>query len=174
MPTRTDVLPESAGVPANRVQTLLGPAKRDKADPAPAGRQCPSTGHDRVSGHAEARYLSTHKAWHAIAFVLERAGFPVDIVYGEERFADDEDLGYGPPRYLTAQRVRTAADLLAVTSFDALTAGVSPATLAQADLYPQVWDEPESLEWVRGWYEPLVSYFAKAARDDHALLVWLD
>ena len=36
---------------------------------------------------AEARCLSTHKAWHAIAFLLERAGFPVDIVYGEQRFA---------------------------------------------------------------------------------------
>jgi Domain of unknown function (DUF1877) len=69
---------------------------------------------------AEARHLSTHTAWHTIAFLLERATFPVDIVYGEEEFAEDQDWGYGPPRYLTAEWVQTAAEALAATSFDAL------------------------------------------------------
>lgn len=123
---------------------------------------------------AQARSPSTHTAWHAIAFLLERATFPVDIVYGEEEFAEDEDWGYEPPRYLTAERVQTAAKALAATSFDALQAGVTPATLAQADIYPQIWDQPDSMEWVRGWYDPLVSYFADAARRGHAVLVWLD
>ena len=126
----------------------------------------------------KARHLSTHKAWHAIAFLLEHASFPVDIVYGEARFSEDEnednDWGYGPPRYLTPERVRTAAEALADTSFETLVAGVIPATLAQADLYPQVWDESDSLEWVRSWYEPLVPYFAHAAERGEALLIWLD
>jgi hypothetical protein len=125
---------------------------------------------------SEARYLSTHKAWQAIGFILERAGFPVDIVYGEGRFANDEDIdwGYGPPQYLTPERVRVASQALAASSFDALTAGVTPAVLAQADIYPQVWDEPDSLEWVRGWFEPLIPYFIDAARQRQALLIWLD
>jgi hypothetical protein len=122
----------------------------------------------------KARHLSTHKAWHAIAFLLERAAFPVDIVYGEEQFAEDEDWGYGPPRYLTTERVHAAAEAMAATSFDALQAGLTPAMLAQADIYPQIWDEPDSLEWIRGWYEPLVPYFADAARQGQALLIWLD
>jgi hypothetical protein len=122
---------------------------------------------------ADARHLSTDKAWHAIAFLLERADFPVDIVYGEEQFAEAEDWGYGPPRYLPAERVHLAARALVTTGFDALTAGVTPAELAQADIYPQVWDEPDSLEWVRGWYEPLVAYFAAAARHGQAVLSWL-
>jgi hypothetical protein len=122
----------------------------------------------------KARYLTTHKAWHAIAFLLERAGFPVDIVYGEEAFADDEDWGYGPPRYLTTDRVRIAADALAATSYDALTADVDRSTLAEADIYPQVWDEHDSIDWVRGWYEPLVPFFVDAAKHGQALLIWLD
>jgi hypothetical protein len=124
----------------------------------------------------EARHLSTHKAWQAIAFILGRAGFPVDIVYGEERFSDDEDIdwGYGPPRYLTPERVQVAGQALTATSFDALTAGVTPAVLAQANVYPQIWDEPDSLEWVRGWFEPLIPYFVDTAKQGHALLIWLD
>src|SRR4051794_18514772 len=57
-----------------------------------------------------ARRLTTHKAWHAIEFLLARAGFPVDVVYGEEAVTGDADWGYGPPRYLRAERVRAAAD----------------------------------------------------------------
>ena len=124
----------------------------------------------------EARYLSTHKAWQAIGFILDRAGFPVDIVYGEGRFADDEEIdwGYGPPRYLTPERVQTAGQALAATSFDALAAGVTQAALTQADIYPQVWDEPDSIEWVRGWFEPLIPYFGNAATQGQAMLIWLD
>jgi uncharacterized protein DUF1877 len=123
---------------------------------------------------AKARRLSTHKAWHAIAFLLEHAGFPVDVVYGEQPFAEDEDWGYGPPRYLTVEQVQIAAEALTATSFDVLTIGVTPAMLAQAEVYPQLWDEPDSLGWVRGWYEPLVAYFVEAARRGEAMLVWLE
>jgi uncharacterized protein DUF1877 len=123
---------------------------------------------------AEARHLTTHKAWNAIAFLLERAGFPVDIVYGEEEFAEGEDWGYGPPRYLAAGRVRIAAEALAAVSYDSLTSDVDRTAFAQADIYPQIWDEPDSIEWVRGWYEPLVPFFADAARQGQAMLVWLD
>jgi hypothetical protein len=123
---------------------------------------------------ADARHLTTHKAWQAIAFLLDRAGFPVDVVYGEEQFADEEDWGYGPPRYLTADRVRVAAGALTATSYDDLIRGVTPADLAQAHVYPEIWDEPDSLDWVRGWYEPLVPFFTSAAGQGHAMLVWLD
>ncbi len=129
-------------------------------------------GLDVASG--KARHLSTHKAWNAIAFLLERVGFPVDIVYGEGRFADDEDWGYGPPRYLSAERVQAASEALAATSFARLTAGVTPPMLAEAGVYPQSWDEPDSLEWVRGWYAPLVSYFTDAASQGDAMIIWLD
>ncbi len=122
----------------------------------------------------EARHLSTYKTWHAIAFLLERIDFPVDVVHGEESFDEAEDWGYGPPRYLPVERVHTAAEALAATSFDTLIAGVTPAMLTQADIYPHVWDEPDSLEWVRRCYEPLVPYFAGAARQRQAMLVWID
>lgn len=123
---------------------------------------------------SDVRYLTTHKAWHAISFLLERARFPVDIVNGEVAFAEDEDWGYGPPRYVPADRVRIAAHALAATSYDALIAGVDRADLAKADIYPQIWDESDALDWVRGWFEPLAPYIGAAAQQGHALIVWLD
>jgi hypothetical protein len=46
-----------------------------------------------------------HQTWDLLGFLLRRSAFPVDIVHGEEPLAAD-DWGYGPPQYLTPDRVR--------------------------------------------------------------------
>lgn len=32
----------------------------------------------------------------------------------------------------------------------------------------------DALKWVRGWFEPLKPFFEATARDNDAMLVWLD
>lgn len=123
----------------------------------------------------QARYLSTERAWHVIDYILGRARFPVQIIYGEEDLPgiDDEDWNYGPPSYLTPDRVRVAADALARTTFDDLVSGLGPADMAREERYPHFWDESESLEWVRECFEPLTPYFQAAAGAGDAIVVWI-
>jgi hypothetical protein len=124
---------------------------------------------------AAARCHDTDKAWAALGFLLRRLAFPVDIVRGEEEIPGAEDWGYGPPRHLTPERVRQAAEALAATSPEYLVDGVAPEDLARADVYPRlVWERAESLDYVAGHYRELVPFFQAAARDGHAVLVWLD
>ncbi|MEE4544381.1 YfbM family protein [Streptomyces sp. V4-01] len=124
---------------------------------------------------SQARCHDTDKAWDALRFLLRRAGFPVDIVHGEQSVPWDEDWGYGPPRYLTAARVQEAARALTALSPEHLVEGVAPADLAAADVYPAlVWERGESLDYVAAHYEAVAVFFQAAARDGHAVLVWLD
>ncbi|MEW2612090.1 DUF1877 family protein [Streptomyces sp. NPDC047880] len=67
-------------------------------------------------GPAEARHFTTYKTWDMLRFLLARAEFPVNVIHGEEPFAEDEDWGYGPPRYLRPERVQLAAEALRATS----------------------------------------------------------
>jgi Domain of unknown function (DUF1877) len=129
----------------------------------------------RAPASAQARHLSTEKAWHVIDYILGRARFPVQIVYGEEDLPGigEDDWSYGPPSYLTPDRVRVAADALARTTFDDLVAGLEPADMAREERYPYVGDEPESLEWVRDCFEPLAPYFQAAAGAGEAIVVWI-
>ena len=128
----------------------------------------------------EARHFSTSKTWDMLGFLLTRADFPVDVIQGEEPFAEDEDWGYGPPRSLRSERVRLAARALLATTYDQLVSGVTPADLTKADVYPLAgayplgWDEPGALEWGRHWYDGLTQFFEAAAVADDAMLVWLD
>ncbi|MFG3345078.1 YfbM family protein [Streptomyces sp. NPDC048018] len=123
---------------------------------------------------SRARCHDIDKTWHALDFLLRRIAFPADIVHGEEELPRAEDWGYGPPRYLTAERVRVAAEALAVTPHHALTEGVGPADLAKADIYPHaIWERGESLEYVTGHYQELAAFFQAAARAGDAMLIWL-
>jgi hypothetical protein len=123
---------------------------------------------------AEARCFSTYKTWDMLRFLLARAEFPVNVIHGEEPFAEHEDWGYGPPRYLRPERVQLAAEALRATSYDRLISGVDPTDLTSADVYPLGWNEPDPLAWGRPWYEGLTQFFEAAARADDAILVWLD
>lgn len=123
---------------------------------------------------AEARHFSTYKTWDMLRFLLARAEFPVNVIHGEEPFAEDEDWGYGPPRYLRSERVRLAAEALRATSYAQLISGVDPAELTSAEVYPLGWSEADSLEWGLPWYDGLTQFFEAAATADDAMLVWLD
>lgn len=121
----------------------------------------------------EARHFTTHKTWDLLGFLLRRVAIPVDIVHGEEPLAED-DWGYGPPQYLTADRVQLAADALHQVTYDQLIHGVDHSELAEAGTYPQMWDSPTSLEWARDLFTSLTAFFQAAASAGHAMLIWLD
>lgn len=129
---------------------------------------------DEMAASGARRVLETDKAWDAIGYLLRRTDFPVDIVHGEELLPGAEDWGYGPPRYLTPEQVRTAAEALARTGFGQLVHGVTSKDLARAEVYPKiVWERGESLGYVHGHYESLAEFVQSAARDGDALLMWL-
>ncbi|WP_406336907.1 YfbM family protein [Streptomyces zaomyceticus] len=123
---------------------------------------------------AEARHFTTHQTWHLMDFLLKRLAFPVDITYGEEPIPEADGWGYEPPRYLTNERVRLAAERLGQMTYDELIRGVDHAELAAAEVYPQIWDSPSSLEWAGDVFPALTEFFRSAASADHAIVIWLE
>ncbi len=132
--------------------------------------------YDRDDAAATARVLETDKAWHALDFLLNRRGFPVDVVYGEADmpWPEGEDWGYGPPRILTADRVRAAVDALDDHAPDILAEGVTPTDLAAANIYPTaIWERGEEADWVAAHWADLAKYLRAAAREGDAMLLWI-
>ncbi|GAA2372349.1 hypothetical protein Cme02nite_00640 [Catellatospora methionotrophica] len=135
------------------------------------------------------RTHSTGKAWHSLAYLLDRCGLGIPIVSGAEQFIDESvgevenehgylawevDWGYGPPRYLTPEQVAVAAAELAAISGDDLIRGVDQAELVQAEIYPDVWDRPDELPWAAHHLPGVKQFFASAAKDGDAVICWLD
>lgn len=93
---------------------------------------------------AETRHFSTYKTWDLLRFLLSRAGFPVDVIHGEEPFTEEE-WGYGAPKYLRAERVRLAAEALRTTSYDQLIAGADPRNSPAPRCTPSAGTNPSPL-----------------------------
>jgi hypothetical protein len=130
----------------------------------------------REPGAAQPRCLDIDKSWDFLGLLLRRIDFPVDIVRGEEEIPQAGNWGYGPPRYLTPDRVRAAAEALSATPGHALVRNVSAPDLVRDDLYPRIAadDLGPWLTYIVHPYDALVPFFAAAARDGDAVMVWLD
>ncbi len=108
------------------------------------------------------RAVDIDKAWHALWFLTERAGFEVDFVLGGTLLG--EEGGDGPARYFTADEVGNVAAELSRTRFEQLSRGVELSQLEANGIYPSIWDEPDALDYVRGYYDELVTFFAGSAK----------
>ncbi|MET0414847.1 MAG: DUF1877 family protein [Actinoplanes sp.] len=119
------------------------------------------------------RFNGTDKAWHAFAYLLDRRGLDDEIVYGSEPFEGAADWGYGPPRYLPPVQVAACAAALAGLTEESLADGVEVTELAQANLYPSVWDDASEIAWVTHYLPYVQEYFALAAKEGDAVVCWI-
>ena len=116
-------------------------------------------------------WISIEKAWAALGYLLDKAtDGTVDVVFGGTPIG--EDWGFGPPRYLTPDEVRQAADMLSRTPVDRLAAHYDAWQLADAKIYPGVWDDND-LRGLQIDYETLVEFFAVAAESGDGMLLVL-
>ena len=148
---------------------------QDLADRLSEAEYDPQTPTD-VAHH---RTFGTDKTWHALDYLLGRRQFPVSIVYGEEALVEapedpDADWGYGPPSYLTVERVRQAAAALAELTEERLLDGVEAADLQREQIYPNIWDRPDELPWAACYLPDVKIYFAAAAEAGDAIVCWID
>src|SRR5215475_13378114 len=122
-----------------------------------------------------ARYLDIDKTWHIIHFLLnnhawEGSGALFGAVLGGTELTD-EDLDYGPARYLTPADVGATAQAIKQVSFNELWSSLDEARIHEADLYSET--APESEAYVRENYQALQAFFLKAATSNEAIILWL-
>lgn len=118
------------------------------------------------------------KSWHAIHYLLtgeQYDGEPplCNAVLGGDPVG--EDLGYGPARYLTAAEVVDVADALGTVDPDDLRQRYGDGSpLADADIYPSIWDrDPDGLDYVLTHFAELVAFYRRAADNGRAVLQFI-
>ena len=121
--------------------------------------------------------LDIDKSWHLIHFLLTGSAWEgtaplADAVLGGVELGD-EDVGYGPARFLIPDRVGEVAQALARIGGDELWRRFDPAAAAAAEIYPEGWSQDDR-EYVVGNYEDVVSFFRRAADAGNAVLIYLN
>jgi hypothetical protein len=121
--------------------------------------------------------IDVDKAWHGIHFMLTGdawgGGPPLcNVVLGGTEIGDD--IGYGPARYITADEVRAAADVLRELPSKEFARRFDSAAMSENEIYPEIWDEvQESLDYLMSNYELVRDYYSAAASKGNAMLKYL-
>ena len=125
------------------------------------------------------RSLDIDKAWHAIHFLLNGEPWEGDLplhnaVLGGTPLGE-EDVGYGPARFLTPTEVAEVARALRGITPDELRARFDPQRLAAANIYPSIWDDPDdALDYMLINYQSLARFFQQAAQAGDAMLLYIN
>ena len=127
----------------------------------------------------ERRRLDIDKSWHAIHFLLN--GSPWDgtyplvcLVMGGESIGE-QDVGYGPARFLTTQQVKDVANAIEQIPAWELREKFDANRMNDEEIYPHGWrDSAEERDYISQHYLALVKFFKDAADANDAIIVYLN
>jgi hypothetical protein len=121
--------------------------------------------------------LDVDKAWHGLHYVLTGSEWAADSVLGQIVLGGTElgedDLGYGPARYLTPDEVVRSSSALAelTRSADPLER-FDPELMSSMSIYPGHW-EGNDRAWLEDALARLASFFADASARGSAVVACL-
>jgi hypothetical protein len=118
--------------------------------------------------------LDIDKSWHAIDFMLNGREWEEEpplfkVILGGTAIGDD-DLGYGPARYLTPEQVQEVTAALEKISEADFIKKYDPKQMG--DIYPHVWgkNDKETLDYLVGHYRKMVAFYKDAAQKGNAII----
>jgi hypothetical protein len=123
--------------------------------------------------------LDIDKAWHLIHFLLtgepwEGAEPLCNAVLGGAEI-DEEDVGYGPARYLTSTEVNAVATALASISPEELWTRFDLAKVHEADIYPSSWEGNDSdRDYILSYFNDLKAFFTTAQQQHDCMILYLN
>ena len=126
-------------------------------------------------------WLDIEKSWDGLSFLL--TGFGPDevakaapplswTIFGAHVLDPDQDLGYGPANYLTPPQVKGLSAALSGISTSQFKANYNSAKMNELEIYPNNWDD-EGIDFLLPHFERLKKFYAKAAANNDAVIMYL-
>lgn len=128
-------------------------------------------------------FLDLDKSWDGINYILtgeiigglenkpnklERALFSFQVI------DEDQDLGYGPAQYLTSAQVKETFTELEKITDEVLKSKINGSEMNEIGIYPEVWIESESQEFLIESFGEFKEFYKKAAENNEAIVVYIN
>ena len=118
--------------------------------------------------------LSLEKSWHSLHYLLTGSAQEVDSPLGNAILGGKEigpDMGYGPARFLDASQVQEVSSALNKVSNHDLARRFDLRAMTAAKVY--ACDDEGELKLAQHYFQHLVKYYAEAARQGNAMLLYI-
>lgn len=127
--------------------------------------------------HNDDEYLYIDKAWHAIHYILCGQSWEGELPYfnavlgGTE--INDEDVGYGPARYLTPSEIKEVYEAIKNITEKEFKSKFDYKELTKNDIYPQ-FDSNEEADYVWCYFNEVQDIFKRASLNGKYMLLYIN
>ena len=127
--------------------------------------------------------IDIDKAWEGIFFLLtgesigtyDQASPPLSwLLVGPNDIDRNQDMGYGPATYTDIEQTRQIYLALQEISIDELTQRFDSATMLEKDIYPDIWDDENALDYLLQYFEDLKAFYQMATLHHEAVILFLN
>lgn len=128
-------------------------------------------------------FIDVDKSWEGLFFMLtgqslatsDEASAPLlwTLVPPQE-IDPDQDMGYGPATYTTVDQTKEVSAGLNKISLDEFKSRYNGKLMMEMGIYPEVWDEPECLDYLVEYFVLVKDFYNKATEDNQAVIVFIN
>lgn len=120
--------------------------------------------------------MDVDKAWHGLHYLLtgeaEGGEEPLSLAILDGAEIGPE-LDFGPARYLTVEEVKAVAQALAALMPEALAQRYNPRAMQEKQIYPEIWEDDNSVDYLLDFFPALQQFYADAAARGDAVIHYL-
>jgi len=137
---------------------------------------------DKAMDEENPQLIDLDKSWEGVFYLLtgygvenlDKAAPPLSWTLFSGQIVDaEQDLGYGPGNYVTAEQVpQVNAALQTITASD-LRKRFDAKKMMKEKIYPDVWDDPETIDYILEYFESMKKFYAEAAKNSQAVITFL-
>lgn len=121
------------------------------------------------------------KSWDGIIFLLTGESLAnaqhnlVRVLFSGQIIDEEQDLGYGPAHYLTAEQVVELNNEISVITIADLKEKFNPQKMIELEVYPTIWDEgDDAFDYVVDGFLTVQNVFANATKNGEAIITFLN
>ena len=133
--------------------------------------------------HNDKNLIDVDKSWEGLFFLLtgkslataDEASPPLVWTLTPPNEIDSEqDMGYGPATYTTIEQTKEISSALNKISADELRAKYDGKLMMEMGIYPEGWDNNESLEYLIENFNSIKDFYNRAAVDNQAVIIFIN
>jgi len=128
-------------------------------------------------------FLYLDKAWEGMFFIItgqslaeaeEEEAPLLGILMGPTEIDPDQDMGYGPATYTTAEQTRVIYNAIKDLTKEELSANYDPNRMEEEGVYPDIWQNDENaLEYPLDYFDDLKNFYKNAVENGEAVVTFL-
>ena len=140
----------------------------------------PSALEGMIQPGQETPVLDVDKSWEAIFFILTGSALAEDpdhpmgrVVFSQQFFDEDQDMGYGPAHYVTPDQVKELNTELQLITDEEVRSRFDGQRMDEMSIYPEGWEEEGSFDYLADNFMELRSFYASAALNNAAVVFFV-